>query len=226
MSTNLAYAGPVGRPRERFSEEFEEFETAEPRRVRIVTTVAQRRARPKIVYAIVATAVIFGIFLAQLMLSIALSGGAYRISTLQAEQVQDGRIASSLSEKLNTIGSTQNLAANARALGMVASASQAFLRLSDGKVLGTSTAAPTSSPSDKSGATSSVPNSLLDGIPLVKTPTSGHGDANATESTTSSTQSNSGSASGSSSSDSASTDSTASTTGTPTDPGTLPSPQN
>jgi hypothetical protein len=218
MSANLAYAPSVPRGRERFDED------DQPRRVRIVTTSAQRRARPKIVYALVATAVIFTIFLAQLLLSIALSGGAYRISKLQAEQVQDGRVTSALSEQLNTIGSTQNLAANARSLGMVASASQAFLRLSDGRVLGTSTAAPAVTGLVKSGAKSSVPNSLLAGIPLVKLKTSGHGSSNAVDSPSDTTQSKTGGTiSATTSSDSGSTDSSS---GGISASGALPSPHN
>jgi hypothetical protein len=201
MSSNLAYSSR--RPVEDLVEE------QNPRRVQIVTTRAQRRARPKIVYAIVAIAVIFAIFLAQLLLTIALSGGAYAITKLQNEQVNYGRVASSLNEQLDTVASTQNLAANAKELGMVASSGQAFLRLSDDKVLGNSARAQGSTGGSNSAADSSVPNSLLAGVPLVKVPTSGHGAANPTNSTGNASQSNSsGTTSKSPASDSGSTGST------------------
>ncbi|MCU1551419.1 MAG: ftsL [Glaciihabitans sp.] len=188
MSSNLAVALPVSRPRERAEEQH-------PRRVHLVSTRTRRLARPKIGYAIIVTAVIFGIFMAQLLLSIALSGGAYRIGSLQGEQRDLARVASALNEKLQTVGSTQNLAANARELGMVSDSSPAFLRASDGKVLGAAAvAAHGSSSSGRSanGATGSVPNSLLTDVPLVKTSTSGHGDANAGNSSNGATESSAG----------------------------------
>jgi hypothetical protein len=100
---------------------------------------------------------------------------------------------------------------------MVESSGQAFLRLSDDRVLGHSAPAQGSTGGSKSGANSSVPNSLLAGIPLVKVPTSGHGTANPTNSTTNAAQSKSGGAiSKSPTSDSGSTGSS--------DSGNLPSP--
>lgn len=195
MSTNLAYATPVRRPHET------EHATEDPRHIRIVATRAQRRARPKLVYALGATVVIFAIFLAQLLITIALSSGAYKIDGLQATQQDLGRTASSLNERLNTLGSSQNLQANAIALGMVSSGRSAFLRLSDGAVLGSSSRAkgPKSTPRVTSGAESSVPNSLLAEIPVISSPGAltvstgtGHGDANAANSHAGNTESTKG----------------------------------
>jgi hypothetical protein len=191
MSTNLAYATPRRRPFDDRSEALEGEE--QPLHIQIVTTRAQRRARPRIVYGLVATAIVFGIFVAQLLLTIALAGGAYNIASLQQKQVEYGRVASTLSEKLDTVGSTQNLAANATALGMVPSSSQAFLRLSDGKVLGHPSAAGAKAGQAKSGADSSVPNSLLTGLPLAKPTASGHGDPNTGKTDSNNSQSNTGS---------------------------------
>lgn len=185
MSTNLAYSpfrsdGPaLRRPRE-------EFEVVtHPRRVQIVTTRAQRRARPKLVYALGATAVLFAIFLAQLLITIALSSGAYTITGLQSTERDLGRTASSLNEKLETLGSSQNLQANALALGMVSSSQAAFLRLSDGSVLGAATpagsASATVAPPDASA--DAIPNSLLTSVPLLSATSAGHGDSNTTNST-------------------------------------------
>ena len=193
MSASLAYAPrplspAVRRPREAFEI------VPQPRTVQIVTTRAQRRARPKLVYALGATGVLFAIFLAQLLITIALSSGAYTISGLQSTQQDLGRTASSLGEKLDTLGSSQNLQANALALGMVSSSQAAFLRLSDGSVLGTATAAgAASSPADVQNASGdSVPNSLLTAIPLIKSTGAGHGDANATDSSQDNSESTKG----------------------------------
>jgi hypothetical protein len=193
VSANVAFAAPVrhplrGRPREAL-----EAAPQYPRRVQIVTTRAQRRARPKLVYALGATGVIFAIFLAQLLITIALSGGAYTITDLQSSQQALGLTASSLNEKLETLGSSQNLQANALALGMVNSSQAAFLRLSNGSVLGTATAAGSaSSTSAQNGSSDSVPNSLLTDIPLIKSTGAGHGDSNASNSPTNNSDSTQG----------------------------------
>jgi hypothetical protein len=192
MSANLAYAAPLRRPRESL-----EVAPQYPRRVHIVTTRAQRRARPKLVYALGATAVIFAIFLAQLLITIALSGGAYAITDLQSSQQELGRTASSLNERLNTLGSSQNLQANALALGMVGSSQAAFLRLSNGSVLGTAIAAGSSAffTTAQNASSDSVPNSLLTDIPLIKSTGAGHGDANASNSQGDNSESTQGGAS-------------------------------
>jgi hypothetical protein len=192
MSANLAYATPLRRPREAV-----EAVPQYPRRVQIVTTRAQRHARPKLVYALGATAVIFAIFLAQLLITISLSSGAYKITDLQSTEQELGRTASSLNEKLDTLGSSQNLQANALALGMVNSSQAAFLRLSDGSVLGTATAAGSAAlgASTQNGSTDSVPNSLLATIPLIKSTGAGHGGANASNSGIDNSESTQGGAS-------------------------------
>jgi hypothetical protein len=188
MSANLAYAAPLRRPREQFEV------VPQPRRVQIVTTRAQRRARPKLVYALGATGVLFAIFLAQLLITIALSSGAYTITDLQSTEQNLGRTASSLNEKLDTLGSSQNLQANALALGMVNSSQAAFLRLSDGSVLGNATPAGAANraATPSNASTDSVPNSLLTTIPLIKSTGAGHSDSNAPVSTTNNSESTKG----------------------------------
>jgi hypothetical protein len=218
MSANLAYAPrPTDRALRRPRDAFEVV--PQPRRVQIVTTRAQRRARPKLVYALGATGVLFAIFLAQLLITIALSSGAYTISGLQSTQQNLGRTASSLGEKLDTLGSSQNLQANALALGMVSSSQAAFLRLSDGSVLGNATPAGTAaSPADVQNASGdSVPNSLLTTIPLIKSTGAGHGDANAPVSSSDNSQSTKGSST-------ASTGNTVPVSPNSSNSGDLPSP--
>lgn len=155
MSTNLAFALPA--PSRRESEH--------PRRIEIVTTRTQRRARPRIAYAMIAVGGVFAVFLSQLMLSIALSNGAYEISGLLNDQRDLGRVQGALTEQLELAASTQNLAANAQNLGMVGTTAPAFLRLSDGQVVGAAVAA-----SASETAKSLITNSLLSGVSLIENP--------------------------------------------------------
>ena len=156
MSTNLAYAFPERSPRT-----IGDPRDENPRRIEIVSTREQRRARPRLAYALIAIGGLLGIFLAQLLLSIALSNGAYQISSLLGEKRDLGRVEGALSEQLGVAGSTQNLASNAQKLGMVPSSTPAYLGL-DGEVTGAAVAA--------AGVTASsglIANSLLSGAPLV-----------------------------------------------------------
>lgn len=151
--------------------EFTERPGADERRhIEIVSPSTHKR--PRIVYALSAVACVGAIVIAQLLLSVGISQGAYEISALRASQVELGRTADSVSEDLIRVSSPQSLAANAEALGMVSNSTPAYLRLSDGAVLG----APTSASGSQAGAASLVPNSLLTGVPLVtQVPAGGQG---------------------------------------------------
>jgi hypothetical protein len=116
------------------------------RHIEIVTTRAQRKARPKSFYAMVSVSTIFGLLIAQLLLSIVLSDGAYQISSLQAEQKQLLRTEENLAERLDLLASPQSLAIKAESLGMViGSNAPAFLNLSTGSLTGSPVAASGSS---------------------------------------------------------------------------------
>lgn len=143
----------------------------DPRRhIEIVAPSAH--ARPRVVYALSAVACVGTVIVAQLLLSVGISQGAYEISALRASQVELGRTADSVSEDLIRVSSPQSLAANAEALGMVSNSTPAYLRLSDGAVLG----APSSASGSQAGAASLVPNALLTGVPLVtQVPAGGQG---------------------------------------------------
>ncbi|HEY1105061.1 hypothetical protein MUN74_00395 [Agromyces endophyticus] len=122
-----------------------------------------RRAKPTLVYAIIAIAGVAAIVVAQLLLSIAITQGAYDIDHAQMQQTKLDRQEQQLREDLDRVQSPQYLAANAEALGMVPNANPVFLRLSDGKLSGDPVPAGT-------GAAASaplVPNALIDGVPLV-----------------------------------------------------------
>lgn len=137
------------------------------RHLDVVSTRAQRKARPRAVYALVTVAGLFAILIAQLLLSIVVSDGAYQISSLQQVQKELIRDSQSLTEQLQVLQSPQHLAANARALGMVTNSSTAFLQLSDGSVIGKPLAA-TASSGIRTGVDGGplIPNWLLAGVEL------------------------------------------------------------
>ncbi len=138
------------------------------RHIEIVPSRTQRKARPRAVYALVTVAGLFAILVAQLLLSIVVSDGAYQISGLQQQQRELSRDTQSITEELQVLNSPQHLAANAVALGMVSSSSMAYLRLSDGVVLGAPVAARASDGitfAADGGAL--IPNELLTGVAIV-----------------------------------------------------------
>ena len=163
MSSNLAYASPLSRP--------EREAPVTPRHIEVVASRSQRRARPRLAYAVVTVASLFLIFAAQLLLSIVVSDGAYQIEGLQNQKKELLRTEQALNESLDLLGSTQHLAANAAHLGMVPSASPLFLDITTGGIAG----APGSV--DRVGCGGScnlVANSLLTGMPLTNaTPPAG-----------------------------------------------------
>lgn len=110
-------------------------------RLEIAPSRAQRRARPRLVHAVITMAGIAAILMAQLLLSIVLADGAYQISALQSQQRDLLRQQQALSENLEVLSSTQNLIANAERMGMVASGNPVFLDLATGAVSGNPTAA-------------------------------------------------------------------------------------
>ena len=132
------------------------------RHLDVVSTRAQKKARPRAVYALATVAGLFAILIAQLLLSIVVSNGAYQISSLQQVQKELSRDEQSLTEQLQVLESPQHLAANAQALGMVTNSSTAYLRLSDGAVIGQPVAA-TASGGFHSGADGEPPGRQMHG---------------------------------------------------------------
>lgn len=133
----------------------------------VVSTRSQRRARPRTLYAITAVSALLVIVVAQLLLSIGVSQGAYQLSSLQIRQTELQRSYQAASDELNRLTSPQNLAANANALGMVSNSNPAYLRLSDGAVLGAPVAASGAAGTVTGGQGNLVPNSQLNGVPLI-----------------------------------------------------------
>jgi len=147
---------------------------AQPRRhLEVVPTRAQRRARPRMLPALVTIGGIGVILLAQLLLSIVIADGAYQVSSLQSAKHDAQLQQHALSEQLDLLASPQHLAANAEALGMVASGSGLYLDAKTGAVTG-SGGAPGGS---ILGSGDQVSNVLLDGTPLVTPAATGSGSA-------------------------------------------------
>lgn len=137
------------------------------RHVEIVSSRSQKRARPRLIAAIITVGGLFAILAAQLLLSIATSEGAYEISSLQSKQSELARDRQVLVEQLQVLDAPQHLAAEAQSMGMVSSASTAYLRLSDGVVLGTPVAATASSAlRTQPDGSPLIPNALLGSVPL------------------------------------------------------------
>ncbi len=138
-----------------------------PTHIEIVSTRQQKQARPRIAAAIITVGGLFAILAAQLLLTIATSEGAYEIASLQSKQAELARDQQVLTEKLQVLDAPQHLAAEAHGLGMVASSNAAYLRLTDGTVLGVPTRAVASSAiATATDGSPLIPDSLLKDIPL------------------------------------------------------------
>lgn len=163
--TNLAYSLPAESPRAPVSPD---------RHIEIIANRSQRKARPRAIYALVTVVGLFVILMAQLLLSILLSNGAYQITALQTKQVELARDSQTYTEQLNILKSPQNLSARAEALGMILSTAPAvYLRLSDGAVIGTPTAMKASQGAVIGADGALIANSLLTALPPVSTPPAG-----------------------------------------------------
>ncbi|MWB98652.1 hypothetical protein, partial [Agromyces seonyuensis] len=134
------------------------------RRPRPVEAPSPRtRRRPSLVTAAIAVGAVALVAAVQLIVGVALSQGAYELDALRTEQTKLAREQAERTEALERAESPQYLAANAEALGMVPNANPAFLRLSDGAVLGN----PAPAVGGAAASSELVPNSLIAGLPLV-----------------------------------------------------------
>lgn len=93
-------------------------------------------AVPKLRYIVVVLAGIFSILGIQLLLSIAVSGGAYEIAGLKSEVRKSQQELQVVAEDISALTAPTTLAGLASALGMVADNNPAYLRLSSGEVVG------------------------------------------------------------------------------------------
>ncbi|MEP6843274.1 MAG: hypothetical protein ABJA11_07115 [Pseudolysinimonas sp.] len=159
-AVNAAVARPLRQPAD------------QPRRhLEVAPTRAQRRARPRLLPALVTIGGIGVILMVQLLLSIGVADGAYQISGLQSAKHNAVLQQHALSEQLDLLASPQHLAANAEALGMVASGNAVYLNAKTGAVTGNGTTAGGS----LLGSGDQVSNVLLQGIALVTPSPTGSG---------------------------------------------------
>jgi hypothetical protein len=96
----------------------------------------QADAVPKLRYIVVLLAGIFAILGGQLLLSIALSGGAYEIASLKSQVRSSEQRQQIVGEEISALVAPDTLANLADSMGMVPDNNPAYLRVSDGAVLG------------------------------------------------------------------------------------------
>lgn len=104
--------------------------------LRRVTSAPAARRRPKLFYASVAMAIVLGTIIAQIALSVVTSSNAFEIDELQTANKTISRTFDQVKQQVSELSSPQHLALSAESLGMVASTTPAYLRLSDGKIIG------------------------------------------------------------------------------------------
>ncbi|MFT4213555.1 MAG: hypothetical protein QM622_02095 [Microbacterium sp.] len=152
-------------------EEFPAVAQRRPDRRLHVVEHPQRARRPRLLYGIVAVAGALLIGAAQMGLSILTTQSSYQLSELTAQQRDLDWQKQILEEEVAGLSSPQYLAANAAALGLVTGQSPAYLRLSDGEIIGTAKSA-TSTTVLHALTQAAVSNALVAGVPLVTDPDS------------------------------------------------------
>lgn len=140
---------------------------AEPRRGRGIRRAPGARRRPKAFFAYLTAGVMFGVMVAQMLLSVALESGAYEIAHLQTANKEATRTFDKVSQDIDRLASPQHLARNAEALGMLSNNTPAYLRLSDGALLGAPSSGEGFANLVAGDAAGLVPNSLLADVPIV-----------------------------------------------------------
>jgi len=113
--------------------------------------------KPRVLAAGLLMTGVTGILAAQLLISIQTASGAYTVDRLQATSTALAREQQVHAEAIETLASPQELARRASGLGMVPAAYPAYLRLSDGAVVGGPGRAATAT----AVAVGEVPNALL-----------------------------------------------------------------
>lgn len=107
--------------------------------LRVVRPPAAERGRT--VFVVSCLLLLVAGLLSLLLINTALAQGSFTIHDLQARSDELGDREQALRQDIDVQAAPARLAARARALGMVPSQSPAFLRLSDGRLLGVAAAA-------------------------------------------------------------------------------------
>lgn len=105
-----------------------------------LTSVAARHGQnaPRLRYVVASLIAIFAILGGQLLLSIVLSDGAYRILSLERELADRQRDLHVVTEDIGHMFDPQTVATLAVSMGMVTASDTAYVRLSDGSIVGES----------------------------------------------------------------------------------------
>lgn len=111
-------------------------------RARLRVVEAPRLPRSPLPFAALCAAVLALGLVTVLLLNIRLSSGSYEVHELEARSALLSEQREALAEQLDARSSPQALTSQATALGMVVNPSPAFVRLSDGAVLGVPEPAP------------------------------------------------------------------------------------
>ncbi|SJN19516.1 Cell division protein FtsL [Microbacterium esteraromaticum] len=139
--------------------------TAPSRRLQPVTAAPAARRRPKIAYAALAVGGAIAIGIAQMTLSLASTQDAFVLAQLNSQQQELTLQKHALSDEIVGLSSPQALASRADAMGLVVAGAASYLRISDGKVLGSGDGADWMSTVHPNGA-NVVGNSLLTPPPV------------------------------------------------------------
>jgi hypothetical protein len=103
---------------------------------RLLLVRAPAQTRTRVPFVLVCMGILGGALLSALLLNTSMARGAYEKHDLDRELAQLSVAEQDLSAELDRRSSPSELAAAARALGMVRATSPAWLQLSDGSVLG------------------------------------------------------------------------------------------
>ena len=107
-----------------------------PRALTSTRQKTQADAVPKLRYIVVLLAGIFAILGGQLLLSIAVSGGAYEIASLKTDLRGSQQQQQIVGEEISALVAPDTLATLAGSMGMVPDNNPAYIRVSDGAVVG------------------------------------------------------------------------------------------
>ena len=102
---------------------------------------APEHARTRVPFVLLCIAILAGALLGALVLNTTMASAAYDKHEMEIELAQLARTEQSLRTRLDAQASPPQLAASARALGLVQAPPSAYLRLADGAVLGSPTPA-------------------------------------------------------------------------------------
>lgn len=135
MSQNLATTQPWIAPAP--TPEAPQSDRSQLRAVTVLPGATRSRSgAPKLVFALISLFAVTVVVVIQLLLSVAISQGAYQVSALQGESKQLGWERQTVATEVAAISSPQYIALNAEKLGMTMGGTPAYIKLSTGAIVG------------------------------------------------------------------------------------------